>query len=234
MTVAINLFKKIRAAVKIRLKRVHKNNTSPSSKETYNSIRTKLLSVNTGETCPIYVVTSPLKSDGKTVNSINLAVSFAEMGKITLLIDANMRNPSIHNSFGINLQSGLSEILDEGNIKNFNVQSSAITNLSIITAGDVLHNPSDLLSSSKMDYLIELMRKKFDYIFIDSPAIEDTTDALILAKKVSGYILVIKNGTTDMAVIKRSVLTLEQVGAKIVGLLLNDVNPINQRYYKTY
>ena len=119
-------------------------------KEAYSAIRTNLLFMQKGEKCPVFIVTSPTANNGKTINSINLAVSFAQMGKKTLLIDADMRNPTIHRMFSIPVKNGLSEIL-AGFTDNITVSKTEIENLSVLTGGKIPPNPAELISSSRMD-----------------------------------------------------------------------------------
>ena len=117
-------------------KKILCQNSPFAVKEAYNAIRTNLLFTQQGEKCPIFVVTSPTANNGKTINSINLAVSFAQMGKRTLLIDADMRNPTIHRMFSISVKNGLSEIL-AGLTDNISVSKTDVENLSVLTAGKI-------------------------------------------------------------------------------------------------
>jgi Mrp family chromosome partitioning ATPase len=113
------LFKQIRSVIRIKPGEIAEASKEYIVKETYNSLRTKLLASDENVKCPIYVVTSPLQKDGKTFNCVNIALSFAEIGKQTLLLDANIRHPSIHSLFNLELYSGISEVL-EGSVRNLN------------------------------------------------------------------------------------------------------------------
>ena len=117
-----------------------KANSPFAVKEAYNAIRTNLLFTQQGEKCPVFVVTSPTANNGKTINSANMAISFAQMGKRTLIIDSDMRNPSLHKLFSLNSKNGLSEIL-AGLTDNITVSKTDIENLSVITAGKIPPNP---------------------------------------------------------------------------------------------
>lgn len=202
-------------------------------KEAYNAIRTNLLFTQHGEKCPVFVITSPTANNGKTINSINLAISFAQMGKRTLLIDSDMRNPTIHRMFSIPVKNGLSEIL-AGLTDNISVSKTDIENLSILTAGKIPPNPAELLSSSRMDKLLEFVREHYDCVFIDTPPINLVTDSTVFAQKVTGYILVIKTDTTNTHDVKTTVSNLQQIGANILGFILNDVNSEKKKYYSYY
>ncbi|MFR5876221.1 MAG: CpsD/CapB family tyrosine-protein kinase [Eubacterium sp.] len=202
-------------------------------KEAYNAIRTNLLFTQQGEKCPVFVVTSPTANNGKTINSINLAISFAQMGKRTLLIDSDMRNPTIHRMFSIPVKNGLSEIL-AGLTDNIAVSRTDVENLSILTAGKIPPNPAELLSSSRMDKLLEFVREHYDCVFIDTPPINLVTDSTVFAQKVTGYILVIKTDTTNTHDVKTTVSNLKQIDANILGFILNDVNSEKKKYYSYY
>ena len=134
-------------------------------KEAYNSIRTNLLFTQQGEKCPIFVITSPTANNGKTINSANLAINFAQMGKKTLVIDADMRNPSLHKLFSLSSRNGLSEIL-AGLTDNITVTKTDIENLSILTSGKIPPNPTELLSSPRMDKLLDFVKEHYDCVLI--------------------------------------------------------------------
>lgn len=202
-------------------------------KEAYSSIRTNLLFTQQGEDCPIFVVTSPSANNGKSINSINLAISFAQMGKKTLLIDADMRNPTVHRLFSMPVKNGLSEIL-AGLTDSISVSKTDIENLSVLTAGKIPPNPSELLSSERMDKLLDFVKKYYDCVFIDTPPVNLVSDPTAFASKVTGYIIVIKSGMTDKQNAKRAVSSLTNVGATIVGFILNDAIETSELKYYSY
>ena len=204
-------------------KKILCQNSPFAVKEAYNAIRTNLLFTQQGEKCPIFVVTSPTANNGKTINSINLAVSFAQMGKRTLLIDADMRNPTIHRMFSISVKNGLSEIL-AGLTDNISVSKTDVENLSVLTAGKIPPNPAELLSSARMDKLLEFVKEHYDCVFIDTPPINLVTDSTIFAQKVTGYIVIVKTDTTNTHDVKTTVTNIEQIDGNILGFILNDVN----------
>ena len=202
-------------------------------KEAYNSIRTNLLFIQQGEKCPVFVITSPTANNGKTINAINLAVSFAQMGKKTLLIDSDMRNPTMHRMFSIPVKNGLSEIL-AGMTDNISVSKTGIENLSVLTAGKIPPNPAELLSSNRMDKLLDFVKEHYDCVFIDTPPINIVTDSTLFAQKVTGYVLIVKADTTNIADVKATVSNLEQIDANILGFILNDINSDKKKYYSYY
>ncbi|MGN0521527.1 MAG: CpsD/CapB family tyrosine-protein kinase [Eubacterium sp.] len=202
-------------------------------KEAYNSIRTNLLFTQQGEKCPIFVVTSPTANNGKSINSVNFAVSFAQMGKRTLLIDADMRNPTIHRMFSIPVKNGLSEIL-AGLTDNITVSKTDVENLSVLTAGKIPPNPAELLSSARMDKLLEFVKSHYDCVFVDTPPVNLVTDSTSFASKATGYIIIVKSATTDVQEVKTAVSSLDHIGANIVGFVLNDATSSGKRYYSYY
>ena len=202
-------------------------------KEAYNAIRTNLLFSQQGEKCPIFVITSPTANNGKSINAINMAISLAQTGKRTLLIDADMRNPTIHRMFSIPVKNGLSEIL-AGLTDNKTVSKTDVENLSVLTAGKIPPNPTELLSSSRMDKLLDFVKAHYDCVFIDTPPVNLVTDSTSFSSKATGYILVIKSVTTDIQEVKVTVSTLQHINANIVGFVLNDVNAKNKRYSLYY
>ena len=214
-------------------KKILFQNSPFAVKEAYNAIRTNLLFTQQGEKCPIFVVTSPTANNGKTINSINLAVSFAQMGKRTLLIDADMRNPTIHRMFSISVKNGLSEIL-AGLTDNISVSKTDVENLSVLTAGKIPPNPAELLSSARMDKLLEFVKEHYDCVFIDTPPINLVTDSTIFAQKVTGYIVIVKTDTTNTHDVKTTVTNIEQIDGNILGFILNDVNSEKKKYYSYY
>ena len=214
-------------------KKILCQNSPFAVKEAYNAIRTNLLFTQQGEKCPIFVVTSPTANNGKTINSINLAVSFAQMGKRTLLIDADMRNPTIHRMFSISVKNGLSEIL-AGLTDNISVSKTDVENLSVLTAGKIPPNPAELLSSARMDKLLEFVKEHYDCVFIDTPPINLVTDSTIFAQKVPGYIVIVKTDTTNTHDVKTTVTNIEQIDGNILGFILNDVNSEKKKYYSYY
>ena len=209
----------------------HLTGTSPFAiKEAYNSIRTKLMFTGKGEKCPIFAVTSSLASDGKTTNAVNLAISFAIADQKVLLIDADMRKPSIHRHFNCECRNGLSEIL-AGLTTEINLRETDTPHLKILTAGQIPPNPAELLSTDKMDTFLQYVSDYFDYVIIDTPPVNIVTDATVLAEKVTGYIFVTQSGKNHIRDITDAVHQLEDMNANIVGFILNDPSNEAERHY---
>lgn len=202
-------------------------------KEAYSSIRTNLMFTQKGESCPIFVVTSPTANNGKTINSINLAISFAQIGKRTLLIDADMRNPTVHRMFSVPVKNGLSEIL-AGLTDNITVSKTEIENLSILTSGKIPPNPAELLASPRMDKLLSFVKEHYDCVFIDTPPVNLVTDATVFAQKSTGYILIVKANVSDNSDVKTALSNIESIDGNVLGVILNDISTSRHKYYSYY
>lgn len=202
-------------------------------KEAYNAIRTNLLFSQRSEKCPVFVVSSPTANNGKSINAINMSISFAQMGKRTLLIDADMRNPTIHRMFSIPVKNGLSEILADLT-DSITVSKTDIENLSVLTAGKIPPNPAELLSCERMDKLLSFVKAHYDCVIVDTPPVNLVTDSTVFASKATGYIIVVKTETTDLAEVRTTVSSLDQIGGKIIGFVVNDATASSKRFSSYY
>lgn len=203
-------------------------------KEAYNAIRTKLMFVGKGEKCPVFAVTSSLAGDGKTTNAVSLAVSIAMAEQKVLLIDADMRKPSVHRHFATEAKGGLSEVLADLT-NEINLRPTDCPNLSILTAGQVPPNPAELLGSKQMDNLLEYVKQYFDYVIIDTPPVNIVTDATIMADKITGYIFIAQSGKNHVRDLKDAVQKVEEMNGTVVGMVLNDpYNRADAHYSYSY
>lgn len=206
-------------------------------KESYGAIRTRLDFVRRSEKCPVFAVTSMTPGDGKTLNCINIAISFAKLNKRVLVIDADMRNPTVHKFFSLRSKSGLSELL-AGFSASVNFKATDVPNLTLLTSGDVPPNPAELLNSEQMDKLLRLVREHFDYVFVDTPPLSAVTDATILAQKVTGYVVVVRPGRSDIGDLRRGIDSLQALGGTVSGFVCNDaddhIRHSRRAYYKGY
>ena len=201
--------------------------------EGFRTIRTNLLFSSPDIEKKHILITSALPRDGKSLQSANIAVSFAQMGKKVLLIDADMRKARVHEIFGLKRSPGLSEYL-AGNESR--PQSTEITGLEVFTAGRSCPNPSELLGSKRMKELLESEKAKddFDMIIIDSPPILSVADAAILSAVTDGVILVVNAGTTPKPAIQRAIQQLSDVEAKLIGCVLNNMDFEKESYYYSH
>ncbi|MDR1801024.1 MAG: CpsD/CapB family tyrosine-protein kinase [Lachnospiraceae bacterium] len=200
-------------------------------KEAYNSLRTKLLFVANGEECPVFTVTSAQPGEGKTTTALNLAISFAQAGKKTLLVDGDLRNASLHKYFRVERSPGLSELL-AGMDNEVRFPTVGVENLTVLTAGENPPNPAELLMSIRMDALLAMSKERFDCVFIDTPPVCVVTDAAVLASKVTGSLLVVRMGVTDRSSVRAAIDHINLVQGKVIGFILNDTDGKNDSYYK--
>lgn len=209
-------------------------NSTFAIKEAYNAIRTKLMFVGKGEKCPVFAVTSSLSGDGKTTNAVSLAVSIAMAEQKVLLIDADMRKPSVHRHFGTEAKNGLSEVLADLT-NEINLRPTDCANLSILTAGQIPPNPAELLGSKQMDNLLEYVKQYFDYVIIDMPPVNIVTDATIVSDKITGYIFITQSGKNHVRDLKDAIQKIEEVNGTVVGMVLNDpYNRADAHYSYSY
>ena len=197
--------------------------TTFSVKEAYNTVRTNLLYSGHAGKCAIFAVCGASENAGKSLSCINIAISFAQLGKSVLIIDADMRHPSIKKALRIKKDIGLSDVLARLT-KDIPIITTSTKNLCLIPAGSVPPNPAELLCSSRFDKVLEACAETFDYIFIDTPPLNLVSDAALLAQKVDGYIFIVRAGVDNKRNIGDAVDMLQKVDAKITGFVLNDVN----------
>ena len=195
--------------------------------EAFRHLRTSVLLSSAGHAPKVLVVTSCVPAEGKTTTTLNLAVSLAQTGARVLIIDADMRRPRVHSAFGIVNERGLCNILaNEGSETDTLalLQHEKASGLYLLPAGPVPPNPAELIGSDQMRKLIAEMSTTFDHVVIDSPPIASFTDGVLLAANSDGVILVINASESSRKVILRSQQALQDVGAKILGVVLNKVD----------
>ncbi|PYX69552.1 MAG: hypothetical protein DMG78_21660 [Acidobacteria bacterium] len=203
--------------------------------ESYRALRTSLLLSNLGAPPKVIIVTSALPQEGKTTTSINTAVVLAQKGVRVLLIDADLRRPSIHKTLGMGPHSGLSNVLTGSTTLEQAISDTTILpNLFVLPAGTPPPNPAELLASSNMRDVLNQLREQFDHIVIDTPPSLSVTDAVVLSPRADAVILVIRSGQTTKQALRRARDILMQVNAKVVGVLLNAVDLSSPDYYYYY
>jgi exopolysaccharide transport family protein len=203
--------------------------------ESYRALRTSLLLSNLGAPPKVIMVTSALPQEGKTTTSINTAIVLAQKGVRVLLVDADLRRPSIHKTLGMGPRSGLSNVLTGSATAQQTITTSPILpNLFIMPAGTPPPNPAELLASSNMRDLLAELRQQFDHIVIDTPPTLSVTDAVVLSPRADATILVIRSGQTTKQALRRARDILTQVNAHVAGVLLNAVDLTSPDYYYYY
>src|ERR1051326_4975974 len=205
--------------------------------EAYRHLRTSVLLSSPGHAPKSLVVTSCFPSEGKSTTTINLAVTLAQTGARVLVIDADMRRPTMHSSFGIENQRGLCNILanDMSDAETLNlIQQEHESGLYLLTSGPVPPNPAELVGSEQMRKLVVTLGRTFDHIVIDSPPIASFTDGVLLGAVTDGVIMVIHSSECSRKVALRAQQALEDAGAKVLGVVLNRVDMRSVDYYYGY
>jgi polysaccharide biosynthesis transport protein len=211
-----------------------------SLSEAYRQLRTSILLSTAGHAPKSLLITSSLPSEGKTTTATNTAISLARTGVKVLIIDADMRRPRLHSVFGIENGEGLSTLLS-GELtdqKIFDiVKTDERTGLNLLTSGPIPPNPAELIGSEQMVELLKALQSHYTHVVIDSPPITSFTDGVLLASMVDGVILVVHAGKSSRQVVRRARQLLYDVGAKVFGVVLNNVNLRSQDsyyYYQSY
>ena len=204
--------------------------------EAYRALRTSLLLSSLGAPPKIILVTSALPQEGKTTTSINTAVVLAQKGVRILLIDADMRRPSVHKTLGMTGPlKGLSNVLTgTATIQEAIVPSPQLPNLMVLPSGSPPPNPAELLASANMRTMLAQLREQYDHIVIDTPPTLSVTDAVVLSTRADAVVLVIRSGQTTKTALRRARDLLTQVNARICGVLLNAVDLASPDYYYYY
>jgi len=189
--------------------------------EAYRSLRTNLVySKNTGRV-QSFVVTSSAPGDGKSFTSANIAISMAQHKSNTLLIDGDLRRGVLHNTYGVSKEPGLTNYLTGMVGLQPVINETLIPNLSMISCGSLLPNPSELLGSHQMQRFLDEARRKFDVIIFDSPPLNAATDAIVLGTQVDALVLVVRSGVTNRDIAKQKLELFRNVPVKILGVILN-------------
>ncbi|CAD5897498.1 maintenance protein tyrosine kinase involved in biofilm formation [Carnobacterium maltaromaticum] len=199
--------------------------------EQFRSIRTSIEFASVNTEMKVLVVTSSEQNSGKSLISSNLAVTFAQKGLKTLLIDADLRNPSVKNYFYLPKGRGLSSLIKRKTSLEDVIYQTDEKNLFILPPGFVVPNPADMLGSENMEGLITILRQSFDQIIIDTPPILVATDAVIVSTFSDGIIVVVRSGKTNKQSAKKALRSMNQSSTPIIGTILNDVKMNKHDYY---
>ena len=213
----------------------HFSPKSPIS-EAYRSFRTNIQFSNLEKKRKILLVSSSSSKEGKSTTVANLAVTLAQMGSRTLIVDSDMRRPVQHVLFSLDRAYGLTDVL-LGNLSlEGAIKGTDIDNLDVLTCGDIPPNPSEMLASEKMQNLMDELKAMYDIILMDSPPIIAVTDAAILSTRVDGMLLVVASGEANKKEIERALNLLSNVNTQVLGVILNgiDIKRIYGSYYYYY
>jgi capsular exopolysaccharide synthesis family protein len=201
--------------------------------ESYRTLRTNIQYSSFDKQYKVIMVTSAEPGEGKSTTAGNLALSFAQDEKRVVIIDCDLRKPSLHKKFKISNLVGLSDVLiGKEDIKT--AMHRYNENLVVLTSGKVPPNPAEMLSSKAMSNLLEELKNYFDYIILDTPPVQAVTDSQVLGAKADGTILVIKSEETKKDSVKNAISLLQKVNANIIGTVLNAVTTSRNKYYYYY
>lgn len=206
---------------------------SPIS-EQYRTIRTNIQYSSIDKELKAIMVTSSGPGEGKSTTAANLAAVFSQLGKKVLLVDADLRKPTVHRTFAVNNLFGFTTVLTKQATLGSTVIETEEKDLYILTSGPVPPNPAELLSSKLMEQFIEEAQEQFDYVIFDTPPLLAVSDPQILANKVDGSILVVYSGKTEIDQAKKAKELLANAQSKLVGVVLNHKEIKDNDYYYYY
>lgn len=214
-------------------------NLSFAAAEAYKLLRTNLnFSIPNGKGCKVIGVTSALKGEGKSTTSINIAYTMAQAGGKVLLVECDLRLPTLSKRLQVSPAPGLSNLLVGQCSANEVLQKSGIkSNMWVVTAGDLPPNPAELLGSENMDITVQTLKEYFDVIILDLPPLSSVSDALIASKLTNGMVVVVRQGYCDRRSLDEAIQQLRFADAKILGFVMTGGNTMSKgykRYGKSY
>ncbi len=199
--------------------------------EAYKSLRTNLIFSLPEENCKVIEVTSSLQKEGKSITAVNLAISLSKNGSKVILLDCDLRLPTVARKLRIEQKPGLTNLLFGMN-KMHEVINHHVSGIDVIPSGDLPPNPSEVLGSQNMKTAIDHLAQHYDYVILDTPPVGVVSDAVILSKYASGVMLVVRTGRTTLENVKDAVDTLKLANANILGFVMTDANEKKQYYDK--
>lgn len=206
------------------------NDLKNPATEAYRVIRTSIQFAQAGKELQTIALTSCTPNEGKSTTIANLAVVLTQAGKSVLLIDCDMRNPTVHKNFNLSNKVGLSSCISMGTALSDAVQKTSIEGLYALTGGVIPPNPSELLGSEQMKNVLQRAKEQYDYVLIDTPPVMPVTDALIVGRFVDGMILVIASAEVKVEMARDVKNQLVNAGANILGVVLNKVRSEHHGY----
>lgn len=209
---------------------VTQNDPKNPAAEAYRVIRTGIQFAQAGKELQTIALTSCTPNEGKSTTIANLAVVLTQAGKSVLLIDCDMRNPTVHKNFNLSNKVGLSSCISMGTALSDAVQKTSIEGLYALTGGVVPPNPSELLGSEQMKNVLQRAKEQYDYVLIDTPPVMPVTDALIVGQFVDGMILAIASAEIKVEMARDVKNQLVNAGANILGVVLNKVRSEHHGY----
>ena len=202
--------------------------------ESYRHLRTSVLLSTAGRAPKSLLITSSLPGEGKTTTAVNTAISLAQTGASVVIIDADMRRPRLQQIFNVDRREGLSSVLSsdatEADMLAM-VETDEASGLDVMSSGPIPPNPAELLGSDQMRRLMTALQAHYTHVIVDSPPISSFTDGVLISTMVDGVLLVVHGGKSSRHIVRRSKQLLNDVGAKVLGVVLNNVNLQSHDYY---
>lgn len=229
----MSILKKRTSAAPVRQHRILLSDKTPFSvQEAIKEMRTNVTFSLPGSGCKCVGVTSPAPGDGKSTTAANLAISLAQIGKRVLLIDCDMRLPTVADSFRIPAAPGLSDFLvGQAKIEDV-VRKLESYNLSVLPAGNIPPDPTGLLEAQQLEHLFNAFRSIYDYVIVDLPPVTAVPDASILSKHIDGFLLALRNRQTRHRYVEEMLRQLKLTESKIIGFTIIGGEPVARKYYK--
>lgn len=226
-----NIMPETSGSYKAQRRHILNSNSSFFAKEAYKTLRTNIRFFLNQEGCKKFCITSSTMGEGKSITILNLAISFAEDGQKVLLIDADMRRPAMARLLVEKASPGLSNVLAGLTSAEEAVRKEVFPNLDILYAGDIPPNPSELLGSERMRELLNKLSQEYDYILVDSPPVNAVTDARVVANLLDGVLYLVRQNKTEKEAVARGVNQLKLTDAKLLGFVINGIDPEAKKYY---
>jgi capsular exopolysaccharide synthesis family protein len=203
--------------------------------EAFRALRTNIQYAGVDRRIQLLLVTSPSPQDGKTTVAANLGAVLALNGRETIVVEADLHHPTLHSLFGIETGSGLSDLFVKPlNYMDRVLKASGVPNLSILASGPLPPNPTELLDSDRARRILDQLTKQAEIVVIDSPPVLAVADASVLGPHVDGILLVLRVGKTKLRLVQQAVKQLEQVNARVVGVVLTGIKTRSAHYSSYY
>lgn len=213
------------------INRVLTDQTDFNTIETYKSIRTNVMfSIPKTEKGKVVLVTSSAPNEGKTTTSINLAITFAQMGARVILIDCDLRKARVHKYLGLERMDGVSNVLCGFVDLDKAIKYGIRENLDCLTAGAIPPNPAELMETEEFTNLIETLKERYDYVFLDTPPMTVVTDAVVAMKHATGVIVVVRENMTVYDALDDTMDSIRKTNAKLLGVIVLDCDERSKRY----
>lgn len=232
MNISKSLSKKQKRPVDIdEASRVLNEKSNFETVETYKAIRTNVMfSMPKTDKGKVIVVTSSAPGEGKTTTSINLAITFAQMGAKVMLIDCDLRKSRVHRYLGLDRKNGISNVLCGFSNLDKAIKRSVRENLDVLPAGEIPPNPAELMENEEFKNVISALQERYDYIFIDTPPITVVTDAAIAMKYSMGVIVVIRQDVTTFDMMDATMENIKTTGVKVLGAIMLGAEQKSKKY----